>query len=286
MRMYMLLMVFLTIALLGCKPAEQYSPPAEQQDVTAQQETKSEAEPAEKVVAPQEVACNMTMGIDAWEPYQYMTVGDTVAGLDVELVQAVVETMNCKLDVVQGSWMELLTLLREGKVDFVMGASKTEDRLEFAYFSDSYRQERFQLYVRLEHANLPITDLKSFVEAGHKVGVVNEYYYGDEVAALYADETLRTKFIGAIISELNMARLLDEEIDGLLEDSYVGASLLRRKGLDKYIQPHNISLGASDVYVMFSKLSVTEPQVQQFNAGLSQIRENGTYNKIVEKYSN
>jgi polar amino acid transport system substrate-binding protein len=139
--------------------------------------------------------------------------------------------------------------------------------------------------VRSEQANLPFTNLKAFVEAGHKVGVVNEYYYGDEVAALYADETLRTKFIGAIISELNMARLLDEEIDGLLEDSFVGASILRRKGLDKYIQPHSISLVPSDVYVMFSKQSVSEQQVEQFNAGLEQLRNNGSYSKIMDKYS-
>ena len=128
-------------------------------------------------------------------------------------------------------------------------------------------------------------DLKAFVDAGHKVGVVNEYYYGDEVVALYADETRRTQFVGAIISELNMARLLDEEIDGLLEDSFVGASILRRKGLDKYIQPHSISLGQSDVFVMFSKASVQEDQVQQFNVGLAQLRADGRYNRIVEKYS-
>src|SRR5690606_41970345 len=68
-----------------------------------------------------------------------------------------------------------------------------------------------------------------------------------------SDLNLRPLFVGAIISELNMARLLDEEIDGLLEDSFVGAAILRRKGLDKYIQAHNISLGSSDVYVMFSQ---------------------------------
>ncbi|MDX1391469.1 MAG: transporter substrate-binding domain-containing protein, partial [Rheinheimera sp.] len=94
------------------------------------------------------------------------------------------------------------------------------------------------------------------------------------------------KFVGAIISELNMARLLDEEVDGLLEDSFVGASILRRKGLDKYIQPHAISLGSSDVYVMFSKSSVTEQQVEQFNAGLAKIRQNGQYNQIIDKYRN
>ena len=270
MKTYMLLVVAVIISLSGCKPAEQ---------------TPAASAPAapESVVA--KVAdCNLTMGMDAWEPYQYMSVGNTVSGLDVELVQAVTAGMGCSLDVVQGSWVELLTLLKDGDVDFVLGASKTEEREQFAYFSEPYRQERFQLYVRKEQAALPSDSLKAFVEAGHKVGIVNEYYYGDEMAALYADDTLREQFVGAIISELNMARLLDEEIDGLLEDSFVGASILRRKGLDKYIQPHSISLGSSEVYVMFSKASVTQAQVQQFNDGLAQLRNNGEYSRIVDKY--
>jgi polar amino acid transport system substrate-binding protein len=273
MKAYLYVVVALTFLTVGCEPAQQ-------NDMTTQQ-------PAPEPVAAVEPkpSCELTMGVDAWEPYQYMKVGDVVAGLDVELVQAVAVDMQCSLNVVQGSWLELLKLLREGEVDFVMGASKTEERLEFAHFSTPYRQERFQLYVRSEHADLPVDNLKSFVEAGHKVGVVNEYYYGDEVAELYADDNLRTQFVGAIISELNMARLLDEEIDGLLEDSFVGASILRRKGLDKYIQPHTISLGSSDVFVMFSKASVSQQQVEQFNAGLAKLRDSGGYSQIVDKYS-
>ena len=274
MKAYLYPVIALSFLMVGCDNAAQNTmPPAEPkpQPVAAAEPTPS---------------CELTMGLDAWEPYQYMTVGNEVAGLDVELVQAVTDEMQCSLNVVQGSWVELLTQLRDGEVDFVMGASKTDDRQEFAYFSTPYRQERFQLYVRNEDANLPLDSLKSFIEAGHKVGVVNEYYYGDDVAALYADENLRNKFVGAIISELNMARLLDEEVDGLLEDSFVGASILRRKGLDKYIQPHAISLGSSDVYVMFSKSSVTEQQVEQFNAGLAKIRQNGQYNQIIDKYRN
>lgn len=269
MKLYQLLPVVVIVFLFACKPV-------------SNTET-TNVKPPEQPASP---TCLMTMGMDAWEPYQYMTVGNTPSGLDVELVQAVSAVMGCQLNVVQGSWLELLTLLKDGEIDFVLGASQTDERKEFAYFSEPYRQERFQLYVRKNDAELAFTDLTAFLSAGHKVGIVNEYYYGDEVAKLYSDEALRRQFVGAIISELNMARLLDEEIDGLLEDSFVGASILRRKGLDKYIQPHSISLGSSDVFVMFSKASVTAEQVQQFNQALSQLRSSGAYNRLLEKYSN
>ena len=273
MRHYLLLVLLLGLSAIACNPVNKSENAAAQASASAA--------PVKPVTD-----CQLTMGLDAWEPYQYMSVGNKVSGLDVELVQAVAADMGCGLDVVQGSWVELLALLKDGQVDFLMGASKTEERQNFALFSDPYRQERFQLFVRKDDDKQQFSDLKSFVTAGHKVGVVNEYYYGDDVAALYGDENLKPLFVGAIISELTMARLLDEEIDGMLEDSFVGASLLRRKGLDQYIEPHPISLGNADVYVMFSKVSVTPEQVQRFNQGLSALRANGSYDHIVEKYAN
>lgn len=229
--------------------------------------------------------CQLTMGMDAWEPYQYIAVGNKVAGLDVELAQAAADVMQCELNVVQGSWLELLTMLKAGDVDFVLGASKTPDRESFAYFSEPYRQERFLLYVRKDDSVQSYDSIKEFIKAGNKLGIVNEYYYGEDIAALYADQQYRPQFVGAFISELNMARLLDEEIDGLLEDSFVGASILRRKGLDKYIEPHGISLGSSDVFVMFSKKSVSEDQVAAFNQALQQLHSSGEYQRLIDKYS-
>ncbi len=254
--------------LTACQPAEQ------NQSV--------ETQPAAYAVSPPE--CSLTLGFDAWEPYQYMTVGNVVTGLDIELARTIVAGMNCDLQIMQASWVELLGMLREGQIDFVLGASLTPERQSFAHFSEPYRQERFALYVRTEQATLPYQDMRQFLAAGHKLGIVNDYYYGDEVAELYADDKFNAQFVGAIISEMNMARLLDEEIDGFLEDSFVATSILRRKGLDRFIEPHQISLGNSDVFVMFSKQSVEEQQVVQFNDILRQLQNNGEYQRLMDKY--
>lgn len=269
MNRMMLMMGCIFIGLVGCKPAEQVV-----------------IEKSAEVIASTEPDCSMTFGIDAWEPYQYMTVDNKATGLDVEIASAVLDNMGCTLLVEQGSWTELLQKLKAGEIDAVLGASKTADRLSFAFFSDAYRKERFQLYVRKDNINYPYSNISTFLDDGHKLGIVNQYYYGDEIDALYGNEKYKPLFVGAIISELNIARLLDEEIDGLLEDSFVGASIMRRKGLDKYIKPHTISLDSTDVFVMFSQKSVSAEQVAEFNDGLIQLKENGTYNKIINKYSN
>ncbi len=268
---------FLLVALfmLGCTEAP-VQPDAQSQE--------QESYTTETAVPAQSSDCQLTMGFDAWEPYQYVGVGNVVTGLDVEIVHAVAEQMGCTVEIQQATWVELLNALRRGEVDFVLGASMTEDRQQFAYFSEPYREERFILYVRRYEGNLPYTNITEFVQAGHKLGIVNEYFYGDEITRLYTDDAYHDQFVGAIISEMNMARLIDEEIDGFLEDSFVGASIIRRRGLDDFIEPHSINLGSSEVYVMFSRASVDETVVNAFNQGLAAIQASGLYQQILDKY--
>lgn len=263
------------VLMLGCSP--QVEPPVKDavidEVIEVAIEMNGSAEP-----------CQLMMGFDAWEPYQYIGVGNVVTGLDIEIVHAIADTMGCTIAMHQATWVQLLKALNAGEVDFVLGASMTEDRQQFAYFSEPYRQERFILYVRRYEGSMPYKSISDFVKAGHKLGIVNDYFYGDEITTLYTDDAYHSQFVGAIISEMNMARLIDEEIDGFLEDSFVGASILRRKGLDQFIEPHGISLGSSDVYVMFSQQSVSEAKVEAFNRGLQQIKASGVYQQIIEKY--
>ena len=78
--------------------------------------------------------------------------------------------------------------------------------------------------------------------------------------------------------------MLDEEIDGMIEDSFVARSMLRRKGLEQQIGRHSIELSSGDVFVMFSKKSVTSQQVGAFNEALTAIAKNGKYQEILDKY--
>ncbi|MCC5854359.1 MAG: amino acid ABC transporter substrate-binding protein [Idiomarina sp.] len=232
-----------------------------------------------------EPSCQLRLGFDAWEPYQYLDVGNVVRGLDVELVQAVASKMDCTITTQQATWTELLDRLQEGEVDMLVGASRTEQREEFARFSDSYRKEQFTLFIRTgELHRFTMHTVEDFVRRGHRLGVVNQYYYGDEVQELYSDEELGPRFVGAMIGELNLARLLDDDIDGFLEDSFVGASMIRRKGMHEYVMPSDIQLPASNVYVMFSRESVDQETVERFNEALHEVRESGLHADIMSRY--
>ncbi len=282
---------FLTIfCLTACNPKSDSSnttPAAAAQASTAPAETAATTPPANEpqANASPDTNCTLRLGFEAWEPYQFMGLDNKASGLDVELMQAVAHEMGCQLDMKQGTWVDLMSQLKAGEVDLLLGASVTPAREEFAYFSKPYRKEQFVMFVRTAaSASLPQTTLDEFLAAGKKVGIVSEYYYGADFATLLADEKFKAQFVEASLSELNIARLLDEEIDGMIEDSFVARSMLRRKGLEQQIGRHSIELNSGDVFVMFSKKSVTAQQVSAFNDALTAIVKNGNYQQILDKY--
>lgn len=279
---HLLYPILFTLSLVACSPDQDAKTHPDDLDEKPQPtELEAVADPTNAVSS----NCSLTMGFQAWEPYQYVSVGDEVSGLDVEIAEAVVEQMGCDLKAEQGTWRELLSKLRRGEVDFVLGASKTEARHEYARFSDPYRQEQFVLFVRQNEMDSFTADsVTEFIQAGNKLGVVNEYYYGEELREALHQGEADGLVQGAIISELNIARLLDGEIDAFLEDTLVAASILRRKGLEDDIERHDIELPASDVYVMFSQKSVPEGYVAAFNEALATVQSNGTYDNIRERY--
>ncbi|MFT6776860.1 MAG: polar amino acid transport system substrate-binding protein [Paraglaciecola sp.] len=274
------LLIVLSFIVSACKP----------ESSTEQAKSKSVAADTEKpVLMEKSVAdkhCQFVLGFDAWEPYQYLDVGDRVTGLDIELVTAVVEGMGCQLTYQQGTWVDLLTALKEGKVDILLGASKTQAREQFALFSDAYRMEEFTLYIRSGDAvRAEYKTLDEFIQNGSRIGIVEDYVYGQSVSMLLDDAKTSKYFVNAIMGEINVARLLDEDIGGYIEDSFVGASLLRRKALSKFIVAHSLTIQTGNTYVMFSQKSFTLDQLSNFNVQLEKVKNSKFYQDILIKYS-
>jgi polar amino acid transport system substrate-binding protein len=176
--------------------------------------------------------------------------------------------------------------LKQGEVDILLGASKTEAREEFALFSDAYRTEEFSLYIRKgDKVRAGYKTLTEFIQNGSQIGIVGDYFYGPDVSMLLDSAETSKYFVNAIMGELNVARLLDEDIDGYFEDSFVGASLLRRKALSNYIVAHGLTIQTGNAYVMFNQKSLTPEQLNDFNTKLEKVKKSKIYQNILEKYS-
>lgn len=276
MRSVPLLLVFaycisLSLLLTACKPAPQNT-------LVQSAPVAETATPAENAA---ENTCVLKVGFDAWEPYHYLGQGQQVVGLDIDILQALAAELSCDLQLEQDTWTVLLAKLQAGELDLLPGASRSTERESYAWFSEPYRQEQFVLYTRSD-TTLDFADIPSLVAAGHKIGLVSDYYYGEEIDNLYGSDP--QAFVNAQIAELNMARLSDEDISAVLEDSYVATAMLRRKGWDRNISPHSLRLAPSDVHLMLSKASITESQLADINAAIGRLKQTGALGQLLQQY--
>lgn len=230
--------------------------------------------------------CHLRMGWYPWEPYHYLNPDNEVVGLEIDLLGAMAKLAGCDIELVQDSWMNLLAGIRSGSIDMLGSATKTVARARFAYFSDSYRHESFILYVRTgESEQYAAQSLQQLVTGEFRLGVTQDYIYGDQVSAIQDDEELSANIVSVPITEMNYYNLTQYNIDGFLEDPFVAVCTIKRKGLQGQIEAHSIEIPGSDVAIMFSKKGVKAETVQAFNEALAQLKEMGEYQKILAKYS-
>ncbi|WP_395341757.1 substrate-binding periplasmic protein [Ningiella sp. W23] len=282
-----MLLIVLSFALISCSQEQRQSEQeSSSEPIASETNMATQAIPEPTVdIPPPLPECSLRMGFDIWSPYQYVDVDDNVRGLDIEIVTSVTDTMGCDVEFVQGTWVSLLNDLRNGDVDVLLGASKTQAREEFAFFSEPYRMETFALYVRRDDESIAgLSDINSFIDSDKKIGVVSDYFYGDQVSALFDGENTADQFVFSIMGELNIARLLDMDIDGFLEDEFVGASMLRQKALSGLIVESGYTIETGDIYVMFSKASVDPTTVERFDEALTDFKNSAQYTDTVNKY--
>lgn len=237
--------------------------------------------------APAAGACTLSVGWDPWEPYQYEDADGSMRGLDVEIVRQLATDAGCDTRFVRGNWKDLLAQVREGGVQVLLAATPTPERESYARFSTPYRRESFVLYTReADAAALGSLDLAQLVHAGRRIGVTDGYYYGEAVTALISDDATRAAFVFAPVVELNYTRLAGGEVDALLDDAFVAAALLRRKGIGDQLKRHPGEINTGEVSLMYSKKGVAEDLAKKLDAALAVRKSDGSLGRMIAKYQN
>ena len=78
------------------------------------------------------------------DPYQYLDYSHRVpllTGFDIEIERAIGRLMGVEIALAQLTWEDQLAALANGSVDIAAGATRTEPRERYAYFSKPYRTE-------------------------------------------------------------------------------------------------------------------------------------------------
>lgn len=235
-------------------------------------------------IAPVWADCSLTSTWEPWEPYQYQD-GDNITGLDNDLVKAIFKQADCQINFVKRPWARALKEIEAGSIDLASGASMNDERQQYGHFSIPYRDETMVLMIRKGDASKydlrKITDIASIK---FELGVVRDYYYGEDHKAGLEDPVYKKKVSEVKDDTANLKKLAAKRIDGILIDKYVGPYLAKQEGIYDQLEVHPVYINSDNIYVMFSKKSVTPNFVDSINAAIDTLKDNGEFDTILQQY--
>ena len=210
---------------------------------------------------------------DEWPPFTSKQQGQRIA---VDLVQTALRraAVDAELQII--AWQNVLSGVKEGKYDAIVGAWKTPDREQYLLFSRSYLENRIMLIGRQDNKIEfdSIGQLK-----GKKVGVVSGYAYGDGITK---NKDI-TKVSGTTVAD-NIKKLLRGEVDFILADALVAQAIIEHLPADVTgkLKIYDKEVLTQSLYFAVRK---NRPNAQglldKFNNAVEQMIADGTYNKIL-----
>ncbi|SDG28919.1 polar amino acid transport system substrate-binding protein [Limimonas halophila] len=216
-----------------------------------------------------------------WPPYM-MPGDDGPKGIDPDILRAVAEEMGCEISWQKMPWKRTKLMLKKGQVDIGTQANINEKRKKYANFSDPYMKFQSALWKRSSD-NTEYSSLEDFLSKGKKLRVLRGFEYGENVDSLinkkYKDQIAKADSI-----KINAKMLAAGRADGTLGNPFVVGYQAKQAGVVDKIE-QSVTIQSSPVHFMLSKKSVPQNEIKAMNKALAKLKENGTIQNIVKKYT-
>ena len=218
----------------------------------------------------------LTMGTNAeFPPYEFYE-GTEIVGIDAEIAAAICERLGYTLVIEDMAFDSLIPAVQSGKVDFVMaGMTVTEERMQSVNFSDSYATG-VQVVIVMEDSE--ITSVDDLFNGGYSIGV-QLATTGDLYATWDLEDTglctVDRYNKGADAVEALKAGKVDCVI---IDNEPAKAFVAANEGLVIL----DTQYAVEDYAIAFS--FENEDLMDDFNAELAAMKEDGTIDAIVAKY--
>ncbi|MDA9368184.1 TRIC cation channel family protein [Flavobacteriaceae bacterium] len=226
-------------------------------------------------------------------PYQYaekMAHVEYIAGVDIALARRIAELDNQQINLEEDNWGSNLEKVRSGEIDMTLGAFFSEERAEYAWFSEPYRTEHQVLFFDPKNPpDFSIGSSMEFVEQvrlkSFRLGIVRGIFYGSEVTQALNSPRFSAQITQASSEADVLELLLNGNIDGFISDRLTGQKAINQLGIADRVREHPLVLYESDVHAMFSRTSSSIEQVNAFNKSLAELRDSGEYASILRGYT-
>lgn len=227
----------------------------------------------------------LVVGVNAeFDPFEYRDEAGQLAGFDIDLINALAQASNIEVSFVDMDFNALIPAVVDGEVDLAISAmTPTEERAELVAFTDpyfstdqspvSYFSGGQGLAVRSDTTMIQTAaDLTPGIKVGVKSGTTGDFYVVENTDA---------EIVRFDESPTALMALANGDVKAVVTDIAVIA---------EFVTDHpdlNVQLMGTPLTVESYAIAVSKERpdlLQIFNAALTKIRDDGTYDTLVEKW--
>ena len=208
-------------------------------------------------------------------PFYYTDSFGRRCGFAYEYQQKIAAHTGWTYEYVEGSWPELLQMLREGQIDLMGDLSYTEERASQMRFSSlPMGTESYYIFVALGNESISATDFHTL--DGKRVGVNQGSFQRDLFQAWIEEHGLAVELVELSgTEEESVQMLVDGDLDGFVTlDAYGNTN----------VSTPLIRIGQSDFY--FAVSNARSDLLEELNEALTKIQDEDRYynQNLYEKY--
>ena len=212
-----------------------------------------------------------------FKPFEYKNEKGEFVGIDVDILKAIAEDQNFNYELQSLGWDGAVAAVQAGQADAIIaGATIKQERIDAGWiFSDAYYQATQSVVVPEDSSIKSLDDLK-----GKHVAVKN-----GTAGADYAND-LKDKYDFKVTVFEDSPTMYQDVIagnsDACFEDTPVMKFTIKENGLALKVLEGSENSGAG--YGLAVMDSNKQEFLDMFNKGLANIKANGTYDEIIQKY--
>ena len=212
-----------------------------------------------------------------FKPFEYTDENGDFVGIDVDILAAIAEDQGFEYELNSLGWDASIAACQSGQADgMIAGASITDERKESGWmFSDGYYNATQSIAVKED------SDITGFADLDGKNVGVKTGTQGAAYAESLADENGFTITYFEDSPTMYQA-VLGGQVVACFEDTPIMAASIKAGELAMKIVEGTENEGAPYGFAIFN--ADNQELLDMFNAGLKNIKENGTYEEIVAKY--
>jgi arginine/ornithine transport system substrate-binding protein len=219
----------------------------------------------------------------AYPPFSYTTADGKLAGFDIDIAKALSKAMGVEYKLVAQDWDGIIPALMAKKYDAIIASmSITEERKKKVAFSNKYYNTPAKFVCKKG-------TIKEFTKAtlkGKTVGVQRATTHDSYLTDNYGKDVKIKRYATQDDAYLDMAA---GRVDFLLADSVALSDgfLKKPEGKDfEFVGPDMTDVRWFGEGVGVACRKKDKDLVEMFNKAIDQIRADGTYKKIQDKYFN